>query len=190
MALTSLAHWLCTLIEICFGLVGKKAAEKGHVIPKDHLDSKEKELIKIATKGVVRLFIFPMNFPAADDSVVRLFNAVTKAQKPRKDLNPSRTKDAKAAAVAAQTMMVDYCKEVDRADRDDAVCVARGYWGCPSTTELTMLRASGLTSTASATDVEAATGSGYRAIHDWSSMSNAAPCILHTQSISVFSFMC
>ncbi|KAG2602027.1 hypothetical protein PVAP13_5KG645207 [Panicum virgatum] len=100
MALTSLAHWLCTLIEICFGLVGKKAAEKGHVIPKDHLDSKEKELIKIATKGVVRLFIFPMNFPAADDSVVRLFNAVTKAQKPRKDLNPSRTKDAKAADTA------------------------------------------------------------------------------------------
>jgi len=98
MALTSLAHWLCTLIEICFGLVGKKAAEKGHVIPKDHLDSKEKELIKVATKGVVRLFIFPMNFPAADDSVVRLFNAVTKAQKPRKDLNPSRTKDAKVLA--------------------------------------------------------------------------------------------
>ncbi|EER97834.1 hypothetical protein BDA96_02G006300 [Sorghum bicolor] len=54
------------------------AAEKGHVIPKDHLDSKEKELIKVATKGVVRLF-----------------NAVNKAQKPRKDLNPSRTKDAK-----------------------------------------------------------------------------------------------
>ncbi|RLN40209.1 RRP15-like protein [Panicum miliaceum] len=45
------------------------AAEKGHVIPKDHLDSKEKELIK-----------------------------VTKAQKPRKDLNPSRTKDAKVLA--------------------------------------------------------------------------------------------
>jgi len=96
---------------------------------------------------------------------------------------------ARAAAVTAQTMMVDYCKEVDRADRDDAACVARGYWGCPSTTELTTL-ASGLTSTASATDVEAATGSGYRAIHDWSSMSNAAPCILHTQSISIFSFMC
>jgi len=105
MALTSLAHWLCTLIEICFGLVGKKAAEKGHVIPKDHLDSKEKELIKVATKGVVSLFIFPMNFPAADDSVVRLFNAVTKAQKPRKDLNPSRTKDAKGIF----TFMLVYC---------------------------------------------------------------------------------
>jgi len=103
------------------------------------------------------------------------------------DLSDSCT--VAAAAVTAQTMMVDYCKEVDRADRDDAACVARGYWGCPSTTELTTL-ASGLTSTASATDVEAATGSGYRAIHDWSSMSNAAPCILHTQSISVFSFMC
>jgi len=104
------------------------------------------------------------------------------------DLSDSCT--AAAAAVASQTMMVDYCKEVDRADRDDAACVARGYWGCPSTTELTTFWASGLTSTASATDVEAATGSGYRAIHDWSSMSNAALCILHTQSISVFSFMC
>ena len=103
------------------------------------------------------------------------------------DLSDSCT--VAAAAVTAQTMMVDYCKEVDRADRDDAACVARGYWGCPSTTELTTL-ASGLTSTASATDVEAAMGSGYRAIHDWSSMSNAAPCILHTQSISVFSFLC
>ena len=104
------------------------------------------------------------------------------------DLSDSCT--VAAAAVAAQTMMVDYCKEVDRADRDDAACVARGYWGCPSTTELTTFRASGLTSTASATDVAAAMGSGYRPIHDWSSMSNAAPCILHTQLISVFSFMC
>ncbi|KAL6647638.1 hypothetical protein ACP70R_015075 [Stipagrostis hirtigluma subsp. patula] len=50
----------------------RAAAEKGHVIPKDHLDTKEKELIKVATQGVV-----------------------SKAQNPRKDLNPSRTKDAK-----------------------------------------------------------------------------------------------
>ncbi|XP_006662909.2 RRP15-like protein isoform X2 [Oryza brachyantha] len=57
------------------------AAEKGHVIPTNHLDSKEKELIKIATQGVVRLF-----------------NAVSKAQNSRKGLNPSRTKDAKALA--------------------------------------------------------------------------------------------
>jgi len=91
------------------------------------------------------------------------------------DLSDSCT--VAAAAVTAQTMMVDYCKEVDRADRDDAACVARGYWGCPSTTELTTFWASGLTSTASATDVAAATGSGYRPIHDCSSMSNAAPCI-------------
>uniref|UniRef100_A0A0A9DBG2 Rrp15p n=1 Tax=Arundo donax TaxID=35708 RepID=A0A0A9DBG2_ARUDO len=34
----------------------RAAAEKGHVLPKDHLDSKEKELIKVATQGVVRLF--------------------------------------------------------------------------------------------------------------------------------------
>ncbi|XP_062188122.1 uncharacterized protein LOC133891423 [Phragmites australis] len=59
----------------------RAAAEKGHVIPKDHLDSKDKELIKVATQGVVRLF-----------------NAVSKAQKTRKDLNPSRSKDAKVLA--------------------------------------------------------------------------------------------
>jgi len=40
----------------------KKAAEKGHVIPKDHLDSKEKELIKVATKGGNALFSIPCCF--------------------------------------------------------------------------------------------------------------------------------
>ncbi|KAF0891522.1 hypothetical protein E2562_009921 [Oryza meyeriana var. granulata] len=56
----------------------RMAAQKGHIIPAKHLDSKEKELIKVATQGVVRLF-----------------NAVSKAQNSRKGLNPSRTKDAK-----------------------------------------------------------------------------------------------
>ncbi|TVU43879.1 hypothetical protein EJB05_03299, partial [Eragrostis curvula] len=50
----------------------EKRAEKRRVfLPDDHLDIQEKELMKIATHGVVRLF-----------------NAVSKgAQKPRKDLN-------------------------------------------------------------------------------------------------------
>ncbi|XWS75920.1 hypothetical protein CRYUN_Cryun01aG0133000 [Craigia yunnanensis] len=53
-------------------------AEKGHVKPCNYLDSREKFLIGIATKGVVKLF-----------------NAVNKAQKAQKGLDPSRTKDAK-----------------------------------------------------------------------------------------------
>ncbi|KAJ3706155.1 hypothetical protein LUZ61_009860 [Rhynchospora tenuis] len=56
-------------------------AEKGHVKPESYLDAKEKLLIGIATKGVVRLF-----------------NAVSKAQNPQKGLNPSSSKDAKALA--------------------------------------------------------------------------------------------
>ncbi|MCD7453541.1 hypothetical protein HAX54_021276 [Datura stramonium] len=53
--------------------------EKGHVKPANFLDSHEKSLIGIATKGVVKLF-----------------NAVNKAQHAQKGLNPSRTKDEKA----------------------------------------------------------------------------------------------
>ncbi|CAJ1960878.1 unnamed protein product [Sphenostylis stenocarpa] len=53
-------------------------AEKGHVKPAAYLDSHEKFLISVATKGVVKLF-----------------NAVNKAQTAHKGLNPSRTKDAK-----------------------------------------------------------------------------------------------
>ncbi|XP_066396619.1 uncharacterized protein [Miscanthus floridulus] len=75
------------------------AAEKGHVIPKDHLDSTEKELVKVATKGVVRLF-----------------NAVSMAQKPRKDLNPSRTKDAK---VLEKERKNTFLAELDMPSRQD-----------------------------------------------------------------------
>uniref|UniRef100_A0ACD5ZQV9 Uncharacterized protein n=1 Tax=Avena sativa TaxID=4498 RepID=A0ACD5ZQV9_AVESA len=50
------------------------AAQKGHVIPANHIDNKEKMLIKVATQGVVRLF-----------------NEVSKRQT-RKGLNPSRSK--------------------------------------------------------------------------------------------------
>ncbi|GMI66298.1 hypothetical protein like AT5G48240 [Hibiscus trionum] len=53
-------------------------AEKGHVKPANYLDTHEKFLIGIATKGVVKLF-----------------NAVNKAQKAQKGLDPSRSKDAK-----------------------------------------------------------------------------------------------
>lgn len=53
--------------------------EKGHVKPANFLDSHEKFLIGVATKGVVKLF-----------------NAVNKAQNAQKGLNPSRFKDAKA----------------------------------------------------------------------------------------------
>ncbi|KAE8654874.1 hypothetical protein F3Y22_tig00117034pilonHSYRG00049 [Hibiscus syriacus] len=56
-------------------------AEKGHVKPANYLDSHEKFLIGIATKGVVKLF-----------------NAVNKAQKAQKGLDPSRSKDAKASS--------------------------------------------------------------------------------------------
>ncbi|KAJ4730260.1 RRP15-like protein [Melia azedarach] len=54
------------------------AGEKGHVKPANYLDSHEKFLIGVATKGVVKLF-----------------NAVNKAQHAQKGLNPSRSKDAK-----------------------------------------------------------------------------------------------
>eukprot|EP00262_Sarcandra_glabra_P003478 TRINITY_DN1420_c0_g1_i1.p1 TRINITY_DN1420_c0_g1~~TRINITY_DN1420_c0_g1_i1.p1 ORF type:complete len:320 (-),score=81.90 TRINITY_DN1420_c0_g1_i1:577-1536(-) len=52
--------------------------EKGHVKPASFLDTNEKFLVSIATKGVVKLF-----------------NAVNKAQNAQKGLNPSRSKDAK-----------------------------------------------------------------------------------------------
>ncbi|PKI31516.1 RRP15-like protein [Punica granatum] len=54
-------------------------AEKGHVKPANYLDAHEKFLIGVATKGVVKLF-----------------NAVNKAQNAQKGLNPSSSKDAKA----------------------------------------------------------------------------------------------
>uniref|UniRef100_A0A7C8YD56 RRP15-like protein n=1 Tax=Opuntia streptacantha TaxID=393608 RepID=A0A7C8YD56_OPUST len=53
--------------------------EKGHIKPANFLDSHEKFLTGVATKGVVKLF-----------------NAVNKAQNAQKGLNPSRFKDAKA----------------------------------------------------------------------------------------------
>ncbi|KAL5704797.1 hypothetical protein ACHQM5_023172 [Ranunculus cassubicifolius] len=54
-------------------------AEKGHVMPENFLNAHEKFLISVATKGVVKLF-----------------NAVNKAQNAQKGLNPGSFKDAKA----------------------------------------------------------------------------------------------
>ncbi|CAA2956538.1 RRP15 [Olea europaea subsp. europaea] len=56
----------------------RSVQEKGHVKPANYLDSHEKYLLGIATKGVVKLF-----------------NAVNKAQNAQKGLNPSRSKDEK-----------------------------------------------------------------------------------------------
>ncbi|XP_047322657.1 RRP15-like protein [Impatiens glandulifera] len=52
--------------------------ERGHVKPANFLDAHDKFLIGVATKGVVKLF-----------------NAVNKAQHAQKGLDPSRSKDAK-----------------------------------------------------------------------------------------------
>ncbi|CDP16010.1 unnamed protein product [Coffea canephora] len=51
---------------------------KGHVKPANYLDSLEKHLIGVATRGAVKLF-----------------NAVNKAQHSQRGLNPSRSKDEK-----------------------------------------------------------------------------------------------
>ncbi|TVU04777.1 hypothetical protein EJB05_47911 [Eragrostis curvula] len=77
----------------------REAAEKGHFLPKELLDSHDKELMKIATQGVVRLF-----------------NAVSKAQKPRKDLNPSSTRDAK---VLAKERKKTFLRELESTSHQD-----------------------------------------------------------------------
>ncbi|XP_031485148.1 uncharacterized protein LOC116254144 isoform X2 [Nymphaea colorata] len=56
-------------------------AEKGHVKPEKFLDSREKFLVSVATKGVVKLF-----------------NAVNKAQVAHKSMNNSKSKDAREAS--------------------------------------------------------------------------------------------
>ncbi|PTQ29055.1 hypothetical protein MARPO_0148s0006, partial [Marchantia polymorpha] len=57
----------------------REEREKGHSIPQTYMDPKEKALIKLATTGVVRLF-----------------NAVSKAQKVQADADISSSKSAKA----------------------------------------------------------------------------------------------
>ncbi|KAL3689405.1 hypothetical protein R1sor_015714 [Riccia sorocarpa] len=57
----------------------REEKERGHVIPQTYTDAKEKALIKLATTGVVRLF-----------------NAVSKAQKVQADADISSSRAAKA----------------------------------------------------------------------------------------------
>ncbi|PKA58114.1 hypothetical protein AXF42_Ash019818 [Apostasia shenzhenica] len=74
------------------------AAKTGHVTPASFLDTKEKLLISVATKGVVKLF-----------------NAVNKAQSSQNGLNPSNSKDAKALAKQRKaTFLSDIKKSTER----------------------------------------------------------------------------
>lgn len=75
-------------------------AEKGHFKPANYLDSHEKFLIGIATKGVVKLF-----------------NAVNKAQKAQKGLDPSRSKDAK---VIRRRRKEAFFSELGKTSRDSS----------------------------------------------------------------------
>ncbi|KAF8107280.1 hypothetical protein N665_0124s0072 [Sinapis alba] len=75
-------------------------AEKGHVKPANHLESHEKILIGVATKGVVKLF-----------------NAVNKAQHAQKGLNASRSKDAK---VLKKRRKEAFFSELGKAPRTDS----------------------------------------------------------------------
>ncbi|XP_044955082.1 uncharacterized protein LOC123405479 [Hordeum vulgare subsp. vulgare] len=66
------------------------AAQKGHKIPENDIDNKEKMLIKVATQGVVRLF-----------------NEVSKRQT-RKGLNPSRSKDVKCMTFSFSMLFTSF----------------------------------------------------------------------------------
>ncbi|GER33564.1 RRP15-like protein [Striga asiatica] len=69
----------CLLFFCC-----EKIAEKGHVKLENYLDAHEKHLLGVATKG---------------GSVVKLFNAVNKAQSAQRGLNMSRSKDEKGMPI-------------------------------------------------------------------------------------------
>ncbi|XP_078432883.1 uncharacterized protein LOC144704350 [Wolffia australiana] len=77
------------------------AAEKGHVTPASFLDTKEKFLISVATKGVVKLF-----------------NAVNKSQHQQKVMNPSRSKDAK---VLAKKKREAFLSEINKTSSESAI---------------------------------------------------------------------
>ncbi|XP_021733651.1 ribosomal RNA-processing protein 15-like [Chenopodium quinoa] len=80
--------------------------EKGHVKPANFLDSHEKVLIGVATKGVVKLF-----------------NAVNKAQNAQKGLNPSSFKDAKALTKRRKEA---FMKELSKASAQSADATTKG----------------------------------------------------------------
>ncbi|KAJ0051398.1 hypothetical protein Pint_01807 [Pistacia integerrima] len=83
------------------------AGEKGHVKPANYLDSHEKFLIGVATKGV---------------SVVKLFNAVNKAQNAQKGLNPSRSKDAKVINKRRKEAFLSELGKTSATDAASKVC--------------------------------------------------------------------
>ncbi|XP_047945728.1 RRP15-like protein [Salvia hispanica] len=80
-------------------------SEKGHVKPADYLDAHEKLLLGVATKGVVKLF-----------------NAVNKAQNAQKGLNPLRTKDEK---VIKQRRKEAFFSELGRTSTQAAATVIK-----------------------------------------------------------------
>eukprot|EP00252_Welwitschia_mirabilis_P015206 TRINITY_DN33456_c0_g1_i1.p1 TRINITY_DN33456_c0_g1~~TRINITY_DN33456_c0_g1_i1.p1 ORF type:complete len:339 (-),score=101.93 TRINITY_DN33456_c0_g1_i1:398-1414(-) len=71
--------------------------EKGHVIPENVLDTKEKSLVRLATKGVVKLF-----------------NAVSKAQSVQSGFDVSKSKNAK---IARKESKAAFLKELNRMDQ-------------------------------------------------------------------------
>lgn len=79
--------------------------EKGHVKPANFLDSHEKFLIGVATKGVVKLF-----------------NAVNKAQNAQKGLNPSSFKDTKALTKRRKEA---FMKELSKSSTESAEAVTK-----------------------------------------------------------------
>ncbi|OAE34187.1 hypothetical protein AXG93_1593s1460 [Marchantia polymorpha subsp. ruderalis] len=84
----------------------REEREKGHSIPQTYMDPKEKALIKLATTGGLVLLLIDcdvcVHSRAIFDTtlngttVVRLFNAVSKAQKVQADADISSSKSAKA----------------------------------------------------------------------------------------------
>ncbi|KAG6572209.1 hypothetical protein SDJN03_28937, partial [Cucurbita argyrosperma subsp. sororia] len=71
-----------------------------------YLDSNEKFLIGVATKGVISMCI-----AACRLSVVKLFNAVNKAQHAQKGLNPSRAKDVKGKKLSFLCWARQFCQQ-------------------------------------------------------------------------------
>ncbi|KAG6417027.1 hypothetical protein SASPL_124468 [Salvia splendens] len=80
-------------------------SEKGHVKPAEFLDAHEKLLLGVATKGVVKLF-----------------NAVNKAQNAQIGLNPLRTKDEK---VIKQRRKEAFFSELGRTSTQSAATVIK-----------------------------------------------------------------
>ncbi|CAN4098149.1 unnamed protein product [Withania somnifera] len=88
----------CNAFRLAFKKIPKKSAsddilirEKGHVKPANFLDSHEKAVLEVATKGVVKLFN-----AISCSTHFKLDDSVNKAQHAQKALNPSRAKDDKA----------------------------------------------------------------------------------------------